>query len=112
MPCGKLIEGADMDNESLAGFCGDYCCKCPNFGGECGGCVPADHMDCRFVACCLERGLEHCGLCEEFPCRRLREFVPDDRPGCEPGYHILELRKRASIGTAAWLESQRRKWRG
>lgn len=101
-----------MENETLAGFCGDYCGKCPNYPGRCGGCVASEHPDCHFVSCCLERGIEHCGLCEEFPCRKLREFVPDDRPGCEPGYHIKELKKRSSVGTATWLDGQRRKWGG
>jgi hypothetical protein len=99
-----------MNTEILAGFCGDYCGKCPNYSDTCAGCLPANHPDCRFVTCCLERGIEHCGLCEKFPCRDLREFVPDDRPGCEPGYHIEGLMGRSSKGTAAWLEDQRRKW--
>jgi hypothetical protein len=101
-----------MESEVLAGFCGDYCGKWPEYPDRCNGCVASEHLDCFFVACCLERGIEHCGLCEEFPCRKLREFVPDDRPGYEPGYHIGDLRKRTSVGTQAWLESQRCKRRG
>ena len=100
-----------MQVDVLAGFCGDYCGKCPNYPGSCNGCVASEHMDCHFLRCCLERGIEHCGFCEEFPCLRLREFVPDDRQGCEPGYHIRELKKRASMGTAAWLERQERRWK-
>lgn len=93
-----------------AGFCGDFCGKCPNYPGECRGCVPDEHMDCFFVRCCLEKGLEHCGACEDFPCKKLGDFVPDDRPGCEPGYHLDSLRERSSLGTDAWLRRQREKW--
>jgi hypothetical protein len=94
-----------------AGFCGDYCGKCPNYPAQCQGCIPSDHMDCHFVACCLEKRIEHCGLCENFPCETLAEFVPDDKPECPPGYHIAELRRRSQIGTGAWLERSRSKWK-
>jgi hypothetical protein len=89
-----------------AGFCGDFCGKCPNYPVECRGCVPEGHQDCHFVHCCLDKGIEHCGLCVEFPCQRLRTFVPDDRPESPPGYHIMNLRARLTMGTEAWLEGQ------
>ena len=96
--------------KEMAGFCGDYCGKCPNYPDACRGCVPEDHRDCRFVECCLARGIEHCGLCNDFPCTDLAEFCPDDRPGCPPGYHIENLRLRSEVGREAWLERQRRLW--
>jgi hypothetical protein len=99
----------DKDDHK-AGCCGDYCGKCPNYTVECAGCVPEDHTDCHFVKCCLDKGIEHCGLCGDFPCRKIKEFVPDDRPGCPAGYHIEELYRRKGLGTPAWLEAQRRKW--
>jgi hypothetical protein len=37
--------------------------------------------------------------------------VPDDRVGCPPGYHVQNLRVRTEIGTAAWLEEQRARWK-
>jgi hypothetical protein len=98
-----------MDSH-LAAFCGDYCGKCPDYPHECPGCVAADHMDCRFVRCCLEKGLEHCGGCAVFPCENLARFVPDDRPGCPPGYHIAALRRRLYIGTDSWLQEQLGRW--
>lgn len=94
-------------NIQEAAFCGDFCGKCPNYLQDCRGCIPQDHGDCHFVRCCQEKGIEHCGLCVEFPCQKLNEFVPDDRPGCPPGYHIMNLRARVTIGTKAWLEGQR-----
>ncbi len=95
---------------SEAGFCGDYCGKCPNFGLSCDGCGPLSKPECHFILCCLERHIPHCGLCEDFPCEALNAFVPDDRAGCPPGYHIENLRARVEIGTEAWLEKQRERW--
>ena len=65
---------------------------------------------CEMRKCCLEKGIGHCGFCGLLPCKELAEFVPDDRPGCEPGYHIRELRRRVEIGTEAWLKEQQDKW--
>jgi len=98
-------------NYSEVAFCGDYCGKCPNYPEKCHGCVPSDHMDCYFVKCCLEKGIEHCGFCEDFPCKKLSDFVPDDRPECPTGYHVENLRTRMAIGTEAWLKVQREKWK-
>gem|GEM_PF-1147868 len=97
-------------NITDAGFCGDYCCKYPNYSAECQGCAPEKHEDCHFVQCCLEREIEHCGFCSDFPCMRLIQFCPDDRPGCPQGYHIDNLRARAKMGTIAWLEAQQERW--
>ncbi len=101
----KPLEGV------LAGVCGDWCGKCPNFGLTCQGCT--EHSECDFYRCCvLNKGLEHCGLCPDFPCLKLSEFVPDDRPGCTPGYHIDALKRRVEVGTEAWLAEQCAYWRG
>jgi hypothetical protein len=98
-------------NRQEAGFCGDYCGKCPNYPGECVGCIASGHRDCRFVSCCLDKGIGHCGFCADFPCEDLTRFVPDDSADCEPGYHVEALRRRKEIGTEAWLGEQRQKWR-
>jgi hypothetical protein len=94
-----------------AGFCGDYCGKCPNYPQKCGGCVASDHMNCYFVKCCSNRGIEHCGFCPAFPCKKLSGFCPDDRPECPLGYHIENLRIRRVMGTEAWLKSQQKRWK-
>lgn len=94
-----------------AGFCGDFCGKCPNYPQTCAGCIPELHHDCHFVRCRQEKGIDHCGLCVQFPCQKLNEFVPDDRPGCSPGYHIMNLRARVTSGTEVWLNKQRGEWK-
>jgi len=95
-----------------AGSCGDFCGKCPNYRYDCQGCVPRKHPECHFVRCCQEKTIEHCGSCVDFPCEKLSTFVPEDRPGYPPGYHIMNLRARLTMGTAAWLAQQRKMWAG
>jgi hypothetical protein len=59
----------------------------------------------------LEKGIEHCGFCKDFPCKKLQEFVPDDRAECQRGYHVENLRVRKAVGTEEWLKLQRAKWK-
>jgi hypothetical protein len=48
----------------------------------------------------MERGLEHCGLCLDFPCEL---FVRQASP-LDVARLYRDLRRRAKIGTLAWLE--------
>ncbi len=57
-----------------AAFCWDYCGKCPNYLDDCRGCISTDHSNCYFVKCCLEKGIEHCGFCMDFPCEKLESL--------------------------------------
>jgi hypothetical protein len=68
-------------------------------------------VDCHFIQCGLKKGVAHCGLCADFPCQELTDFIPDDRPECPRGYHIENLWARTRIGTQAWLEAQQNKWK-
>lgn len=97
--------------EHGAAFCGDYCEKCANRPDDCPGCIPSLHMDCHFIQCGLKKGVAHCGLCADFSCQELTDFIPDDRPECPGGYHIENLWARTRIGTPAWPEAQRNKWK-
>lgn len=90
------------------GACGDWCGKCPHFPHECAGCS-SKAGECRFPRCLAGRGLEHCGLCPQFPCQDLISFVPDDR--LPKGYHIDSLRYRNQVGARKWLERYSQEWR-
>ena len=96
--------------EHLTCFCGDYCGKCPNYIIRCPGCLPDPTRECYFIDCCMKKNIAHCGLCDAFPCQQLRDFVPDDRPGCAKGYHIESLKRRAEIGDDKWLAEQKEIW--
>jgi len=59
--------------------------------------------ECPIFACCVEmRGLEHCGLCLDFPCQ---VFV-SHAPPLDIAKLYRALGRRAEIGTAAWLAEQ------
>jgi hypothetical protein len=69
--------------------CGLWCDECNHFEKDCQGCSNAegcafwaDSVDVEacpvFVCCNQEKGLPHCGFCEELPCERyFRFFDPD-----------------------------------
>jgi ferredoxin len=108
----EASEQAEVEmNLFEAGFCGDYCGKCPNYPDDCRGCIPDNHMNCHFVKCCLSKSIEHCGFCNDFPCSKLSSFVPDDRLECLAGYHVQNLFARKTMGTQAWLQTQHKKWK-
>ena len=55
---------------------------------NCDGCLPdggkllAYCQTCKIRACCRDRGLENCAVCEDQPCDKLKElhtFSPDAR---------------------------------
>ncbi len=89
------------------GACGDWCGKCYHFGHDCTGCS-SKASECKFLKCLAQKNLEHCGLCAEFPCDDLADFVPDDR--LPRGFHVESLRFRARFGKDAWVARYRQEW--
>lgn len=91
---------------SLAGVCGQYCGVCDSYdANECRGCAyqlgSTRHGECAIFQCCIgERGLEHCGLCEKFPCQRFLSSGPD----VGKQRRRAELERRLEEGTDQWLE--------
>jgi hypothetical protein len=113
-------------------YCGLYCGACPvlvaNKKGAvdelakkiemdpadlvCAGCKSgarkAPRADCEFVLCALEKGVEFCGDCGEYPCKGLTDFRDD-----EWAHHSAvtkNLDRLKEIGLAAWLEEQDARW--
>jgi hypothetical protein len=92
----------------LASVCGHYCGSCDAYQDcACCGCGyqlgQTRRGECAVFQCCVgERGLEHCGLCLDFPCQ---VFV-SQAPPLEVARRYRTLRHRAEIGTAAWLAEQ------
>jgi hypothetical protein len=62
----------------------------------CAGCIaiakPFWGDICPVKACCEGRGLEHCGLCAEFPCDLLKRFSYDQEQG-DDGKRIEQCKK-------------------
>lgn len=88
--CGRDCEWCDALQDGL-------CCGCGYQLGQTrrGACA-------LFQCCVVERGLEHCGLCVDFPCQ---VFV-SHAPPLEVARLYKALRRRAEIGTIAWLDEQ------
>ena len=64
--------------------CGLFCTNCGAFRkGRCKGChVQPAFSSCPVRLCCKEKGIPHCGSCDEFPaprdyheCKKLNTFV-------------------------------------
>lgn len=100
---------SDMSRRRFAAACGEYCRSCgPVSAGTCRGCAyqlgmtPAGE-ECRIYVCAVaQRGLEHCGLCPDFPCPLFRSSASPEIVE----RRIRSLRRRAAVGTERWLDEQ------
>lgn len=56
--------------EELISKCGFYCGSCSLYtNGACKGCrMQHSEGDCFTFDCVSNKGIEYCGLCEDFPC--------------------------------------------
>ncbi|WDV46371.1 DUF3795 domain-containing protein [Clostridiaceae bacterium M8S5] len=66
--------------------CGTKCSECEYVKKvNCKGCIainkPFWGENCRVKSCCEDKGLENCGMCEQFPCALLNEFAYDEEEG-------------------------------
>ncbi len=104
----KGKNGCDCLTRRLAAVCGRYCAACDACqDGSCCGCAyqlgRTRRGECPVFACCIaDRGLEHCGLCLDFPCQVFISHAPP----LEVARLYKALRRRAEIGTPAWLDEQ------
>ena len=107
-----------MGDINYATVCGLYCGECEHLGKTCRGCgytqgkpfwagdVPSGvcpYYDC----CCNQKKLEHCGLCDDYPCTlgdQMRYPSWTDEQFAESRtQRQAALKRRLEIGTAAWL---------
>ena len=108
-----------MLDRNFAPVCGLYCGDCEHLGALCKGCgneggkpfwTAAIGMEiCPLHDCCVNgKGLEHCGLCGEFPCEiflTLRDpALSDEEFNQSLQKRKTTLNKRKEIGTDRWLE--------
>jgi len=67
---------------------------------NCSGCVqikkPFWGEVCPVKGCCEGKGLDHCGVCGDFPCDLLNQFAYDTEQG-DDGKRIEQCRKWASV---------------
>ncbi|MFH0967731.1 MAG: DUF3795 domain-containing protein [Methanobacteriota archaeon] len=79
-----------MTNRFYPTVCGLWCDNCDHFEKECQGCTDGggcvfwtnfvDINACPVYTCCIEeKGLPHCGYCDEMPCERYTRFRDPDQ---------------------------------
>ena len=110
-----------MTNTAYAPVCGIYCGDCPYLGEQCAGCGNVDGKPfwtsempngiCPLHDCCRnKKKLEHCGLCEEFPCKIFLELrdpsMSDDEFTESLNARKNDLTRRGKIGTEKWLKEK------
>ena len=80
---------------------------------KCEGCGTSDRYVlskvCIFRKCATGRGLESCGLCEEFPCESLKAFYEEDMR--KQGEAEKNARCIKEVGIEKWLEESDSRWR-
>lgn len=95
---------------NLATPCGSYCGECGYYQNRCTGCGYIKGRpfwgECRFYSCVREKGVEHCGLCIDFPCNYYLSTFDPDRGQWRIFYRAGQLAYRKKIGTKAWLEEK------
>lgn len=85
--------------ESRCGICCNSCERKEQV--HCKGCLemklPFWGGECEVKSCCEERGLDHCGVCPEFPCEMLSTMGVDQ--GFDPEPRLRQCR--------TWAEENR-----
>ena len=68
-----------------------------------------DHVEkCKFRSCTIEKELEFCCFCDEYPCTELHEFMNDKWPHHWTTESNLEFINKH--GKQEWLKAQEREW--
>ena len=76
--------------------CGILCNECDyKKKMNCKGCLEMDNPfwgECNVKKCCENKKLEHCGLCDEFPCNEIVSMSYDGSEG-DNGARIEQCKK-------------------
>jgi hypothetical protein len=132
--CGGVCRGATAaaagGKFQHDGYCGDYCGACPNMVAseaatkhadlKCYGCKRTrpngKKPGCQIRACAIQKGVQHCAACKEYPCKKLRDYHTRSRSKNDkdkPGYTWLaayNLERIKAVGVEKWLAEQRERW--
>ena len=83
--------------------CGLRCSSCTwKESHGCGGCVETQghpfYGECRIALCCQNKGLTHCGECDNIPCDKLYafSFLDPEHGDKPPGERVATCRKWAA----------------
>ena len=71
----------------------EKCCKTMKCG----------HPDCSIRKCAMQKELETCAFCNEYPCEKITRFAKSEPLLIQDGYRIKE------IGIKAWISEQEKR---
>jgi hypothetical protein len=74
----------------------------------CAGCRQLKQCGHGFKECAEKHNVMHCGLCDEFPCQRIKDFNNDG--ALHHAEVITNLKRLKEIGEQAWLKEQEKRW--
>ena len=110
-----------MTEKVYAAVCGICCGECQFLDQQCPGCGQVAGKPfwtsqallgiCPFYDCCRnQKNLEHCGVCDRFPCKVFSE-LRDPNMTDDEFEESLNMRKnnllaRKTIGTERWLRER------
>ncbi|AKA70399.1 DUF3795 domain-containing protein [Clostridium scatologenes] len=77
----------------------EFCPGC-RLENKCGECTIRD--------CAIEKKVEYCSQCNDFPCDKLKKFSNDGKP--HHGEAISNLNMLKEIGEKKWLDLMKEKW--
>jgi len=65
--------------------CGGDCSACEHTSNDgCPGCLTAAGKmfwgECTLATCCIAKGHDHCGQCQDFPCDAFKYQCPENIP--------------------------------
>jgi len=105
-PCGRLCDSETCEGKKLG-----LCQGCTESEGSPVGCIKSEHPQeyqdikvCPIWKCSQEKKVEHCGQCQEFPCKIfLRWYDPKNgKKSVLPYIGLLLIRKK--FGTEEWIK--------
>lgn len=84
----------------MMAYCGTYCETCDwKEKMNCKGCkAHASEVfwgTCKIAACAMEKGLSHCGECDDVPCEKLEDAYKDPEHG-DNGERLTNLKMWAN----------------
>jgi len=116
---GRSLTAADFCSDAV---CGIYCGACPAFlastdakdpgQAKCLGCrsakkTPGYAPKCEVRKCAQAKKLQSCGLCQHYPCDKIKVFFNET-----PKYGLREkyLNTVRDKGRDAWLKEMKTRW--
>ena len=87
--CGENYSVLPKQKETVDSRCGLHCTGCEfKAVSGCGGCIETGghpfYGECPVAMCCQNKGLVHCGECDDIPCELLMNYSCDPEQGDTP----------------------------